>query len=362
MPLHGITHVSEAPTSKKKASGPNVEFLENPEFIGPWQYIKTYSKLKLIAEKYCSQFDCAIFRLPGATANLICRLFNKTRKPFAVELVIDPWENFAPGVIKSFLGPLIRVTWTLFVKQMCRKAVGVSYVTKDYLQKRYPCAYMIDKRRVNAFTGHYSSVELEDNSFGQPRHYKGICKRTIAHVANSYNDDCKGHIPLLHAIQIVRSHEIDVEAVFVGDGPKKAQFQRLAEELGIFEHVRFTGRLPDSNEVRNVIREADLFVFPTRAEGLPRVLLEAMAEGLPCISSPTCGVPEVIREEFLCEYDDWNGLANKIEYMLKNPAIMERESSVNLQTVHEYAASILNPRRKEFYDSLKNVVTLNIKE
>ncbi len=118
-----IKDISEIPKDKKMCSGPGVNFLDFPLYQGPWQYAQKYFEIKKIAKEYCYKFDCAIFRLPGATANIMCEEYQKTGKPFAVEIVIDPWENFAPGSGTGILRPIIRRSWTNLVKKMCLLAM-----------------------------------------------------------------------------------------------------------------------------------------------------------------------------------------------------------------------------------------------
>ena len=336
--------------NEKLCSGENVTFLELPEYRGPIEYAKKYLKLRKCISQFIKKGDCAIFRLPGATANLVAKMYIKTKKPFAIEVVVDPWENFAPKSIKNPLRPIIRIAWTMFLKKMCLAADGVSYVTEQYLQNRYPNSAMKNKK--GYFQSYYSSVELPDDMFGEQKKYEEKKKFVISHVSNSYTGYGKGHIPLMSAVKLVNEDGFDTSIEFVGDGPLRKEFEQFAKENGIADKVHFNGRVADSSVVRNIIKNSDLFVFPTRAEGLPRVLLEAMAEGLPCISSPTCGIPEVLSYEYLCEYDDYILLSKKIEKFFGNPKLMEEESLVNLNTSRKYSRSILTERRNSFYEQL----------
>lgn len=348
-----IENVDKVPEGKKKASGEGVEFLELPAYTGPFEYIKKYFTIRKAAKEICKAAPCGIFRLPGASVNLMCSLFARTKKPFAVEIVIDPWENFAPGSMRSIVRPIVRVSWTEMVKKMCRRAIGASYVTEKYLQKLYPCTADI-KPDGKHFTSFYSSVELPDDSFAEPKHFEKKDKWVISHVSNSFTDYGKGHMQLIKALSAVREKGYDVSAWFIGDGPKKQEYTDYAKSLGVSENVSFLGRLPMGSDVRRVIHDSDMFVFPTRAEGLPRVLLEAMSEGLPCLSCPTCGIPEILDSEYLFDYEDTDGFANAIVNFIENPDKMEKASKENIKTAKKYASSILDSRRKKFYDSLKN--------
>ena len=119
--------VQEVPKGKKVSSGDNVTFLPLPAFRGPIEYLKKYFEIKKCIKKYCRQYDRAVFRIPAASSNLFCRQFAKTGKPFAVEVVIDPWENFGPGTAGNpIINWIVRRDWTNLVKSMCQKATGAS--------------------------------------------------------------------------------------------------------------------------------------------------------------------------------------------------------------------------------------------
>ena len=348
-----IEEVSETPKGKKKSSGEGVTFLTLPAFRGPVEYLMKYFEIRRCVKDYCRRYDRAVFRIPAATSNIFCRQYAKRGKPFAVEVVIDPWENFGPGSAGNhIINWIVRRDWTTLVKSMCEKATGVSYVTECYLQKRYPPKAYTDKSG-EYFTANYSSVELPDDSFAEPRIWKtGQTSFVVSHVANLFTGYGKGHIELMRAVKTVRDDGYDVSIRFVGDGPKKEEFRDYSRNLGIEKHVVFFGKLPSGHEVRNAIRNSDIFVLPTRAEGLPRALLEAMSEGIPCLSSPVCGIPEVLEDQFLYEFNDVDGYAKGIKRFIDNPDLMTEASRNNIETAKKYASSILNQRREYFYSRL----------
>ena len=103
-------------------------------------------------------------------------------------------------------------------------------------------------------------------------------------------DPVKGHDTLLRALALGAPPELLV--LIVGDGALGPVLPGMAAELGLGDdHVRFLGR---RNDVDRLLDAADFFVLPSRQEGFPIAVLEAMAHGVPVIATPVGGVPELI--------------------------------------------------------------------
>ncbi len=81
---------------------------------------------------------------------------------------------------------------------------------------------------------------------------------------------------------------------YVGDGPDRAALEKGAQELGIAGSVTFEGSV-NQDRIRTFYEVADVFVLPSFAEGIPVVLMEAMAMEIPCIATWITGIPELIR-------------------------------------------------------------------
>jgi colanic acid/amylovoran biosynthesis glycosyltransferase len=103
----------------------------------------------------------------------------------------------------------------------------------------------------------------------------------------------KGQFLLVQALARVRERGLDATLTMVGHGPDKERLHAAVRSLGVESHVRFTGPLRQ-DQVRDAMAAADVFVLPSLAEGIPVVLMEAMATGLPTISTPVNGIPELI--------------------------------------------------------------------
>ena len=105
----------------------------------------------------------------------------------------------------------------------------------------------------------------------------------------------KGVPYLLNALALLRKHRKDWILHIVGDGPARLEYERMAEAIGLDDKVVFHG-LKTKGEVAEFMRNADLFVLPSPWENMPCVLIEAMASGLPIVSTLTGGIPEIVHE------------------------------------------------------------------
>lgn len=127
----------------------------------------------------------------------------------------------------------------------------------------------------------------------------------------------KGYDVLFSALSRLRSRG-EVRLLIAGDGPEKPALEAQVEALGLAGKVRFLGDLPPSR-IPSFLSEGDIFVFASRAEGRPNVVIEALASGLPVISTRLPGVEGLVRPSkngWLVEIDDADGLAAAIDTAL----------------------------------------------
>jgi glycosyltransferase involved in cell wall biosynthesis len=129
----------------------------------------------------------------------------------------------------------------------------------------------------------------------------------------------KDYHGLLDAVPAVIAREPRALFVWVGIGPLENAMHKAVHERGLDQHVVFLGQRSD---VPDLMAAADLFVLPSRFEGLPLVVLEAMAFGLPVIGTRVCGTAEVVQDRItglLVRPSDSKGLADAISELLTNP-------------------------------------------
>ena len=136
----------------------------------------------------------------------------------------------------------------------------------------------------------------------------------------------KGHAGLLSAFARLRDRFPDARLILVGDGPSRDEIEALAGSLGIAETVKFRGRLSEP-ETLEEIGKSDILVLPSLMEGLPIVLMEAMAMGVPVVASRLAGIPELITDKvegLLFTPAKWDELADRLSDLLGDPDLGER--------------------------------------
>lgn len=121
----------------------------------------------------------------------------------------------------------------------------------------------------------------------------------------------KGIDVLLDALALIARTGRRFNFALVGDGPLREALRRRAVKLGLVAQVRFVGARP-LEELPAWYRAADLLVLPSRSEGVPNVLLEAMACGTPLVASRVGGIPEIAPADALVEPGDPAMLAERI--------------------------------------------------
>lgn len=104
----------------------------------------------------------------------------------------------------------------------------------------------------------------------------------------------KGQHILLSSLASLLADGRNVTLRFVGDGPDRASLEQEAKRLGCEQHVRFEGAV-NQDRIRDFYRTADIFALASFAEGIPVVLMEAMAMEIPCVTTWITGIPELIR-------------------------------------------------------------------
>jgi glycosyltransferase involved in cell wall biosynthesis len=114
--------------------------------------------------------------------------------------------------------------------------------------------------------------------------------------------------------------------VIVGDGPMRDELDVMVERLGLGKLVTFLGRLPEPDTLAEIAR-SDILVLPSFMEGLPIVLMEAMALGKPVVATRVAGIPELVTDGesgLLFTPSDWTELAEKLSMLVIDQGLRQR--------------------------------------
>lgn len=345
---------------------PGVSFLEVPYYVGPTQYGTRLLRVRNAIESLDCSNSAVIMRVPSLLATHLSRKLRRTGQPFGVEVVGDPFDVFAPGAISHPLRPLFRWIFSRQLREQCRSASAAAYVTRYTLQRRYPCRAVSvgisdvelaskDTLGTDVLSTHFSSVGLDAKAFAlnpiADRSLNRIKLLTIGSLEQPY----KGVQHLISAVDICCRQGLDASLTVVGDGRYRPTLTKQVTALGLEDRVKFVGTLPAGERVRAEIDRSDLFVLASLTEGLPRVIIEAMARARPCIATSVGGIPELLAPQDIVQPADPEALAAKILEVSSNPERMAEMAARNLAVAYEFDDSVLTRRRNAFYSHLRDV-------
>jgi glycosyltransferase involved in cell wall biosynthesis len=165
-------------------------------------------------------------------------------------------------------------------------------------------------------------------------------------------DPVKDHATLLNAFAMLRARWPSVRLRILGDGPIRADLERLAHSLGIDDSVRFEGF---SLDTARFFASIDAYVISSRSEGLPLTLLEAMSASLPIVATSVGGIPDVLRKagnDRLAMPEDPTRLAAAMEKVLLLPDRTEVGRQNRRTAAEHYSAERMTADYRKLYAML----------
>jgi glycosyltransferase involved in cell wall biosynthesis len=155
----------------------------------------------------------------------------------------------------------------------------------------------------------------------------------------------------LRAFALLRRQRPDATLTVAGSGPQLAELQALAGELGVQDGVTFTGRL-DRDAMALAYREADVVLNPSLVDNMPNSLLEAMASGVPVVSTDVGGVPFIVAHErtaLLVPPGSAEAMASAAGRVLDEPGLATALRAAGLAEVQRYTWPQVAPRLAAVY-------------
>ena len=221
--------------------------------------------------------------------------------------------------------------------------VGVSQAIVDYL-KAHPGAAWFHRPTLLI----YNAISFQLSSPAPLRPPIGQKPEPIIGMVGRLTEQ-KGHIYLLQAAQRVIQTIPGARFWIFGDGELRSSLEETCRALGIADHVIFWGQ---KDGILDYVRQFDLFALPSLWEGLPTVLMESMACGIPAVATDIPGTREMIQHGqtgWLVPARDAEALAQQILFALQHPEERQRVADQALQTVHLFSMETIAQQYQDLY-------------
>jgi colanic acid/amylovoran biosynthesis glycosyltransferase len=205
----------------------------------------------------------------------------------------------------------------------------------------------------------HSGVDLTEFTF-KPRVYVNGNPILLLSVARM--NEKKGLRYAMGAVAKLIKAGRNIHYTILGEGPLRSGLEQQAAEMGITAHIHMPGMKPH-DEVLSEIHRNDILLAPSITaangdhEGIPNSLKEAMATGMPVISTWHAGIPELVSDQqsgFLVPEKDVDALENRLRTLIDHPGLWERMGKAGRARVEkDYNICVLNARLLELYRNLK---------
>lgn len=297
-------------------------------------------------ETEIKQTDFVVARLPSFIGFLAVDVAKKMNKPYLIEVVACPWDAFWNYSLK---GKLIAPIMYKKMKKEVRKSKYTTYVTNQFLQKRYPTegksvnVSNVSLPGLNEDALNKRIKKIQDKTEG-----KKIVIGTVAAVDVKY----KGQQYIIDALgELKRQGITDYEYHLVGGGDS-SYLKHIAEKNNVADQIKFLGAIPHEN-IFDWLETIDIYTQPSRQEGLPRALIEAMSKAVPAFGANTAGIPELLESDFIFSNTKKN--TKEICEILRNfnEEKMLNQAKRNFKESKKYEKNTIETKRAEFFKKFK---------
>lgn len=294
---------------------------------------KYYNKLK----NYLANNDYAIIHIHASIINSLCVLAaENSNTPYVTVVVGCAWDALWNH---SFKGKLMAPLCYLLEKWCQKKSKFSIYVTKSFLQSRYPTE------------GRYIACSNVELNFDGPAYPRADIDENCINIATVAAIDVKykGQKYVIEALSKLKNSDRKFLYHLVGSGDDTS-LKKYAKKLGVLENVIFHGPIPHS-EIYNFLDTIEIYIQPSKQEGLPRSVIEAMSRGCLCLGSNIAGMPELIDSSFLFNAGDSDRIAQLLDSITKEDII--NQGKLNIERAREYSKELLDKKRNKFIQNFR---------
>lgn len=320
---------------------PRLRVIPIPEYCGVKDFTKRFFTIRSFIHSHIrSNIDYVGVWLPSPISGIVTSRARQIGAPLMTTLVGDGADvayGMAPQVFKKLSALLTRkqVQWAN------QRANATVYVTLETLQQLYP-------PNPDALTLSRTNLSLPTGVFDSPHTWIDVeAESPLRLVAvGSQQQNYKGHDLLLEAVAQLQQGGVECELTLVGSGALHDSLLRQGQELQI-KNLTMIPRLGDSAAVIDFVKKQHLFLMPSRTEGMPKALLEAMAAGTLSIGSQVGGIPELLQPPCLFPPESPQAIVETVQRVTQNNETFNHLRSVQRQKAkdvytHHSGPGILN--------------------
>ncbi|MBN8235139.1 glycosyltransferase [Halobacillus kuroshimensis] len=322
-----------------KITSDNLNVIKCPNISSLKGFLLNKRKVIRRIESEVARADIVISRLPCVMGNITVDFAKRKKKPYMVEVVGCPRDVYWNH---SYKGKLLALPSYIAMKNAVKKAPFALYVTNYFLQQRYPC---------EGSTIGCSDVSLpKTDSIILEKRLSKISEKKDEHpfiigTTGAVDVKYKGQSDVIKLISELNKKGFKCEYHIAGGGDVNF-LKKIAEDLGVLDKVKFLGSLPHE-DVFDYLDNLDIYIQPSKTEGLPRALVEAMSRGCLSIGTNVGGIPELISKEYIFEVGSVTELYKIMIDVNKDK--MKKEAIMNFNKAKEYQETFLEKKRRRFY-------------
>lgn len=322
----------------------NVSF-KHIDNINNLKKLLNYQKVKKKFKDFIQEADLCIFHIPLIQSNIAFEVANKLKKPIITVVCGCPWDSLWNYNIKGkMLAPIIYY-WQ---KSILKRAKNSIYVTKFFLQNRYPTFGNF----VNC-----SNVELniQENVIEKRKlRIKNLPQNITLGTVAAIDVPYKGQEYVIKALYELKKSGIIYNYNIIGHG-NPSRLQNIIDKLNLNNQVTIYGGVSHS-QIFEILDSIDIYIQPSKQEGLPRAVIEAMSRGCLCMGSNIAGIPELLDNKYLFKAGNVNKIVKLLKNITKDDLLNQAER--NIKESKKYSKTILDLKRRNFIHKVKENIQI----
>ena len=307
-----------------------------------------------IIEECVKSADAVIAHVPSTNSEHAIKAAKRYSIPYMTVVVGCVWDSMWNY---DWRGKLMALPEFIKERNQVASSDYALYVTEHFLQQRYPC---------KGHTEHASNVCIPEVSTSVlERRLDRITSQTdnspinlitVASVSVRY----KGQEYVIQALSKLNQGDGRQYHYYLIGGGDQSFLKSVAQKYHVEGYVHFIGALPH-DKVTEVLDDMDIYIQPSKQEGLPRALIEAMSRALPAIGTNIAGIPELLDPHYLVNKGSYKDIVKTLSDRFDKTQMIE-QAKRNFNKASEYSINIINARRQAFFDAFINDVYKRIDE